>query len=71
MKTVTELVCLNHFGQYQHEGIDKRNSLPIDLSFLKDPVDGLCSVDKSSYDEYGYGGYHAHSKMIIAVTWKN
>jgi hypothetical protein len=72
MKTQTDLVCLNHFGLYYHEQIDKRNKLPIDISPLNHPIGGLCCIDSDSNGKQpDYGNYFSHNKIILAVTWEN
>jgi hypothetical protein len=69
MKTETELVCLNHFNNYQRISIEKRNKLPIDISPLYKPSKrmNLCCVAlNSNHDVYT----DVHDKdVILAVTW--
>lgn len=64
MRTQTELVCITHFSQYQHDEIVRRNTLPADISPLHDPLPGLCRVTQAD-DELRLG----HSAIILAVTW--
>jgi hypothetical protein len=67
MKTITELVCEYHFGDYQQAGMQRRKATPIDVSPLRTPIDGLCK--QRGWLEGILHPVH-HDKTILAVTWK-
>jgi hypothetical protein len=68
MKTETQLVCFNHFSRYEREQITARNTLPIDISPLYKPRDGLCCVE---LETWLYEVVHdTHSKDVWAFTWE-